>query len=1080
MNRRPGDPEDLPEVVVSAGRADVTPGRTTDIAIGVMNPGREARSYEIRPVGLDERWAASSLVVGPVDPGQAVEATLPVTLPTGFPACELTAGLAVQPLDAVSGTAVGVATYVDVVFAVGDGSKVTATLEPTDVEGGDGGRFHVVLRNRSRNPLPVDLVASAPSDQLRFRFAQSSVVLPAGHEVRIKTKVRGRRRLTGSPQRLPFVVRVQGRTTPVLLDGSFTQKPTLSGGLTKVTAVVVVIAVWLSLATFGLGKLTNTLHNKNAKAQTAAAPTGGTSAGGGDAAGGGGTGGTTSAAGGGAAGGGAGGAAAKGGAGGAGQVAGAAAVKISGKVTGKDPGGVAVSLAPTSLVDEKAQGASFNGGGPATAKIGKVFGQLVVATAARVVSDTLSTTTANDGSWAFGNVRAPGFYLVTFSKPGFATRKSIVTADDNGKAIELQVPLTAGNGTIGGLIKAGDGAPLGGVDITITDGTVTLGTRTPTTGDVGRWSVTGLTTPGTYLVTSTRRGFGTQTTLVTLAAGQASPDVNLTMQQGTASITGKVTSAEGPVGGAVVTLTNGTITRTASTLTVGSVGSYILPQLPVPAAYSLTVSGEGWTTQTQRIDLTDSASVDTVLTKTTGDVTGVVLGADGKGLIGAGVTLTSDTFKLKTTTVSTPPGSYALTGIPPGPYVLTFEQFGKITQLGAVQVGQGTVGTVNSTLPDGDPNNVPSTARVSGHVVEFRTGAILGNVSVSTTDIDPPKTVTTNGSGDYVITDLPPGVHHLRITSVNHEPVTVTATVGIGGVGFANQAELPADGVINGLVSSNAGGTVANELVQVLTFDTPPAVVASTTTKPDGTYTIGGLTHGHYQISFTGDPSFEHRDLNVPLDVGVAEVKTLPIGLDRRGRLNLNTQTPGADGGLLALGGIQITAVEANGTKHEATTGANGQAANQALLTGLDPGTYDVTFTEPSGAHHTDSVKLNVSLNTTTPYEAVLLGNSDDVSGAVEWTKDGVTLGIANAIVTMTGIVAYDTDSAGHRIPRRQTFVTSTDNAGSFFFPHAKVPLIVETADFNVTAIGFSSQSTTGTKVFGGAVKAFETMVPLP
>src|SRR5205085_12192889 len=111
------------------------------------------------------------------------------------------------------------------------------------------------------------------------------------------------------------------------------------------------------------------------------------------------------------------------------------------------------------------------------------------------------------------------------------------------------------------------------------------------------------------------------------------------------------------------------------------------------------------TTQTQRVDLRDSTVIDTVLTRTTGDVTGIVTGADGKGLVGAGVTLSNDTVKFKTTSVSNPPGSYAITGVPPGSYVVTFEKFGKVSQAGAALVNPGEVATLDSSLPDGDVNN---------------------------------------------------------------------------------------------------------------------------------------------------------------------------------------------------------------------------------------------------------------------------------------------------------------------------------------------------------------------------------------
>src|SRR5262249_41085113 len=153
-------------------------------------------------------------------------------------------------------------------------------------------------------------------------------------------------------------------------------------------------------------------------------------------------------------------------------------------------------------------------------------------------------------------------------------------------------------------------APLGGVDLTITDGTVTLKTVTPTTGDVGKWSVSGLTTPGTYLVTASRRGYGDETKLVDLGAGGAVTDADITMHADVGSIKGTVSSIEGPVGDVQVTVDDGKTKRMATTLTVEPKGTYILPQLPIPGKYTMTFEAAGWIPQTQLVDLTGAQEVD--------------------------------------------------------------------------------------------------------------------------------------------------------------------------------------------------------------------------------------------------------------------------------------------------------------------------------------------------------------------------------------------------------------------------------------------------------------------------------------
>ena len=205
-----------------------------------------------------------------------------------------------------------------------------------------------------------------------------------------------------------------------------------------------------------------------------------------------------------------------------------------------------MSIQPTSLVDENAQGASFVNGSPSNA-LTMHYGHTSVS-APSLVAPMRTTSTDTDGAWAFAGIKSPGFYLIIISKAGYATKKYVVTAPDDGSPIVLDSDLVAGDGTLGGGITGPDGA-LGGVDLTITDGTITLKTITPTTGAVGMWGVTGLTTPGTYLITASRRGFGDETRLVTLPAGGSVTDANLVMHAGVGSIKGTVSSIAGPVGG---------------------------------------------------------------------------------------------------------------------------------------------------------------------------------------------------------------------------------------------------------------------------------------------------------------------------------------------------------------------------------------------------------------------------------------------------------------------------------------------------------------------------------------------------
>ena len=145
-----------------------------------------------------------------------------------------------------------------------------------------------------------------------------------------------------------------------------------------------------------------------------------------------------------------------------------------------------------------------------------------------------------------------------------------------------------------GTITGPDG-PAGGVEITLSDGTTTVTTRTATSGRVGYWEVDGLSTPSTYLVTAATERLGAQSVLVRLDA-DGTRTVNLALRNGVATLSGTVRGTDslggfGGLGGLTVTATAGEVTRTATTVTGDRAGTVVLPDLPVPASYTVTVSG---------------------------------------------------------------------------------------------------------------------------------------------------------------------------------------------------------------------------------------------------------------------------------------------------------------------------------------------------------------------------------------------------------------------------------------------------------------------------------------------------------
>ena len=242
--------------------------------------------------------------------------------------------------------------------------------------------------------------------------------------------------------------------------------------------------------------------------------------------------------------------------------------------------------------------------------------------------------------------------------------------------------------------------PLGGVTISANANGKTVTSATPTTGSVGQFTIPNLTTPATYLLTFTLPGFGTQTQAVQLGPGQDVTNLAIILVGGAGQVSGTASAPSGaPLGGVTVTVNgNGPSTET---LTGGSVGSYLLSGLATPGAYTLTFSLAGYVSQTVGVTLASSGSataVNVTLPLSNGSITGTVSSPSSTPLVGVAVSVTDGATVRTTTTASTPPGGFALTGLPPETYSVTFSATGYVSQTAEVPLAPGGSPTLNIVL----------------------------------------------------------------------------------------------------------------------------------------------------------------------------------------------------------------------------------------------------------------------------------------------------------------------------------------------------------------------------------------------
>jgi hypothetical protein len=209
--------------------------------------------------------------------------------------------------------------------------------------------------------------------------------------------------------------------------------------------------------------------------------------------------------------------------------------------------------------------------------------------------ESITPTTGNVGAFQIENLPTPNTYVLTFTKEGYSDTTIALDLAGGETRTGLHATLLGGSGTLNGTITDDDGAPLGGVAVTVSRGAVKATTTSLTAGDggagVGSYRVADLPAPGVYTATFTLAGYLTETTTVTFVAPGEQPTIDLTMHRSTGTVRGRITVGGGGRAGLNLELSDGTTPRTTQTASSPS-GGYEFSGVP-PGAYMLRITGTG-------------------------------------------------------------------------------------------------------------------------------------------------------------------------------------------------------------------------------------------------------------------------------------------------------------------------------------------------------------------------------------------------------------------------------------------------------------------------------------------------------
>lgn len=727
---------------------EITPGSPAELNLEVVNTNDVIDGVSARIVGVDAHYVTAKPSLLPLFPDSSGQLTLNLGLPVTFPA-----GRHPVTVEIASHTGTSPPEHVDVDLDVAPFVRVEMRSHPAVQRVRRRGAFTLELDNRGNVPVDVALSCTDPDRALRTRFSSTSVNVAAGTTERVQLTVKGPRHVFGSELGRSLSVHAEalaaqahrdtlGEHSSAGADATVTlrQRPLVPRGLLTALVLTAIVALWAGAFLLGLNKVFGGdpftkaappsffVSSSALKGLAAANIPGDVLAKGGPLPPG---------------------------------VGGVIAGRVNAASTGDGVGRIVVSAyrrSPDGLVlvtssATQADGSygviglfpgsyllQFSAPGfhdvwyPAAASAGgatavgvtpqqvarakpvqitgtpaNVIGRVDAGDAKHVRIEVIvrsltghstkpvaRTVTDAHGRYRLRHLPAPNSYQLSFVGPHYLANTVTEKLAAGQTRYEPLVRLSAGNGTISGVVTDGS-KPLGGVSVSTNVDGQSFKTITPTQGAIGHFTLSGVPTPGTYVLTFARDAGTTATRVVRLGAG-ATRTINTPIELigGTNAVSGIVTDGAGrPLGGATVTVGGTPTTITTTTITaVGALGRFTLSGLAAPGNYTLTATIAGYQPTTVPITLDGVSLLDNVkipLQSALGGISGKVrkqTGAhDFAPAVGATVTATDGIHQR--TTVAVDGGGFTVTNLVPGHYTVTASLDGFVQQTTIVDVVAG-------------------------------------------------------------------------------------------------------------------------------------------------------------------------------------------------------------------------------------------------------------------------------------------------------------------------------------------------------------------------------------------------------
>ncbi len=478
---------------------------------------------------------------------------------------------------------------------------------------------------------------------------------------------------------------------------------------------------------------------------------------------------------------------------------------------------------------------------------------------------TYNTVSNTAGTYSVANVE-PGPYIALFSKDGYVSQSLDGISVEGAKIAKLQaVTLPITGGTVSGSVKAKDMVDFGGSMIVARNDVSGKIFSTSTIAD-GTWSINPIS-PGTYTITATRSGFGTQS-LRGVAIVTSASLTNLefpTLVPATGTITGTV-SLEGAAsfeGIGVTIRKSDDATQSFSAITDKS-GTWYFSGLK-PATWLVLFSKDGWlsgvgTSVTLISDEVATAPA-VLLGSSKARLSGTATLESGSDSAGIAILATGDLGKTAST-VTDATGHWALAGLEPDSYRVQATKDGFVTSLSdpvSLSAG-GAVSDIAQTL------KVSSRSLVGKIKLEGSTAA--SGVKITATNIADVRSIysaLSNNDGYYVLAGMIPGFYILSFSKETYKGVT-TKAIALDKTSMVEMDDVALDkarGSVSGIVLSE--GRKDNAGTRVVLVGT----TIEATTNASGVWSLDAPS-GNYP----GGVRFERIDFQTTADTETITVLT--------------------------------------------------------------------------------------------------------------------------------------------------------------------------------------------------------------